>query len=87
LRYYIGVLFEDPFGGFAVTFPDVPGCTAIGSTLQRARQEASKSLSLHLANMARAGEPVPEPSSIEDLFAGSEYLVGFPVLVPAMSVV
>ena len=64
LRYYFGLLFENPTGGFGVWFPDLPQCTAIGSSLEETRTEAAKSLTLHLAELTRHGVPIPEPSPI-----------------------
>jgi predicted RNase H-like HicB family nuclease len=86
LRYYFGLLFENPAGGFGVWFPDVPECTAIGSSLEETRSEAAKSLALHLADLTRHGLPIPEPSPIETALADPDNRAGFPVIVPCFGV-
>jgi predicted RNase H-like HicB family nuclease len=86
LRYYFGLLFEAPTGGFGVWFPDIPECTAIGSSLEETRSEAAKSLALHLAGMSRQGLPIPEPSSIETALADPDNRTGFPVIIPCFGV-
>jgi predicted RNase H-like HicB family nuclease len=86
LRYYIGLLFEDPVGGFGVSFPDLPGCLAIGATLEGTRKEAAESLALHLATLASFGSPVPLASSIESILADPENCVGFAVVISCLEV-
>lgn len=48
--------------GFGVFFPDVPGCVTVGRTEAEAFEMAEEALSLHLGEMVRAGEPLPERS-------------------------
>ena len=45
--------------GFSVYFPDVPGCVSAGRTEAEAFENAEEALSLHLGEMARAGEVIP----------------------------
>ena len=55
-------VFEPADGGDSVYFPDLPGCTSFGETLEAAQNQASEALGLHLYGMEQDGEPIPEPS-------------------------
>jgi predicted RNase H-like HicB family nuclease len=86
LNYYVGLLFENPVGGFGVWFPDLPECTAVGLSLEQTRLEAGKSLTHHIAELARRGHATPEPSPIEAVLSDPDNRVGFPVIVPCFGV-
>jgi predicted RNase H-like HicB family nuclease len=64
---YIAYLHKDRKSDFGVSFPDFPGCVTAGKTLDEARRMAAEALALHIDGMAEDGEPIPEPSTIEDL--------------------
>lgn len=50
--------------GFSVYFPDLPGCTSAGATIEEAAANAGEALAGHLAVLADAGETVPAPSPL-----------------------
>lgn len=50
--------------GFSAYFPDVPGCVSAGRTEQEVFENAEEALSLHLGEMARAGEVIPGRSDV-----------------------
>lgn len=60
--HYIGIL-ERSATGFSVFFPDVPGCVSAGRSERETFENAEEALAFHFAEMARAGEAVPEPSA------------------------
>ncbi len=64
---YIAYLHKDGKSDYGVSFPDFPGCITAGSTLEEARQMAVEALSFHIAGMRQDGEPLPEPSTLDDL--------------------
>jgi predicted RNase H-like HicB family nuclease len=64
---YIAYLRKDKNSDFGVSFPDFPGCISAGSTLEEARRMAAEALAMHVAGMRADGEPIPEPSSLDDL--------------------
>jgi predicted RNase H-like HicB family nuclease len=72
---YIAYLHKDRRSDFGVSFPDFPGCVTAGKTLEEARRLAPEALALHIKGMMEDGEPVPEPSTIDDL-AGDPSLKG-----------
>jgi predicted RNase H-like HicB family nuclease len=65
-RVYIAYLHKDRKSDFGVSFPDLPGCVTAGKTLDAARCMAAEALALHIGGMAEDGEPIPEPSTIDD---------------------
>jgi predicted RNase H-like HicB family nuclease len=64
---YIAYLHKDKKSDYGVSFPDFPGCITAGSTLEEARKMAAEALAMHVAGMREDGEPIPEPSSLDDL--------------------
>lgn len=64
---YIAYLRKEPGSDHGVEFPDVPGCVTAGRTLDEARAMAAEALAGHLAMLEAEGEPMPAPSSMEDL--------------------
>lgn len=53
--------------GFSVFFPDLPGCTSAGATVQDAALNAEDALTGHLLASAEHGDPLPPPSDIAAL--------------------
>lgn len=53
--------------GYSVFFPDLPGCTSAGNTLQEVAQAAEDALAGHLRVTAEHGEPLPDPSDMDDI--------------------
>ena len=64
---YIAYLHKDKNSDYGVSFPDFPGCITAGSSLEEARRMATEALSLHVAGMQEDGEPIPQPSTLDDL--------------------
>ena len=59
---YLAV-FEPAGNGYAVFFPDLPGCISYGSSFEQAQREAEDALGLHLYGMEKDGDLIP-PSSM-----------------------
>lgn len=49
--------------GYSVDVPDLPGCTATGTTVEHARQMIQKAIEMHVEQMQLACESVPVPVS------------------------
>lgn len=64
---YIAYLHKDKNSDYGVSFPDFPGCITAGSSLEEARRMAVEALSLQIAGMQEDGEPIPQPSTLDDL--------------------
>lgn len=68
VRYYPAIIERGP-SGFGVFFPDLPGCTSAGDTLQAAALGAEEALQGHLEVMAERGEAMPAPSELDAIQA------------------
>lgn len=66
-REYVAFLHKDRKSDFGVSFPDFPGCVTAGKTLDEARRLAPEALALHIRGMVEDGEPIPKPSTLDDL--------------------
>jgi predicted RNase H-like HicB family nuclease len=62
--YYPAVI-DRSASGFGVSFPDLPGCVAAGTTVQEAAVEAEAALALHLDGMRADRDGIPPPSSLD----------------------
>ena len=80
---YIALIHKEPNSDYGVSFPDLPGCVSAGATLDEARAMAEEALAMHIEGMVEDGEPLPEPSSIEDIMAERENRDAVAILVPA----
>ncbi|ARR55311.1 HicB family protein [Rhizorhabdus wittichii DC-6] len=64
---YYPAIVERAGKGYSVFFPDLPGCTSAGATLQEAARAAEAALEGHLIVTAEAGEALPDPSDLDEL--------------------
>ncbi len=55
-----------------VCFCDLPGCVTQGKDFDDALRMAVEALSLHLGGMLADGDPIPEPSTLEEARAKDE---------------
>ena len=58
-------IIERAGGGYSVFFPDLPGCTSAGATLQDAARNAEEALAAHLVLATEYGDDIPEPRDID----------------------
>jgi predicted RNase H-like HicB family nuclease len=62
LTYY--AVFELSAGSsYCVYWPDLPGCTSWGKTLQQTQVMAAEALGLHIYRMEQDGDLLPEPTT------------------------
>jgi predicted RNase H-like HicB family nuclease len=64
VRY--AVLFEKTDTGYSAYVPDLPGCIAVGDTLQETVQLMREAIEFHLDGMREDGEPIPAPTTIAE---------------------
>lgn len=60
-------IIERAAKGYSVFFPDLPGCTSAGMTLQEAARNAEEALAAHIVLSAEYGDAIPEPSEVDDI--------------------
>ncbi len=70
-------------GGYGVFFPDLPGCTSGGDTLQAAASAAEEGLRLYIRDMIEDKEALPEPSVLDAIEIDPDVTVAAVVLVRA----
>jgi predicted RNase H-like HicB family nuclease len=59
------VVFEKSNTGYGAYIPDLPGCVAVGRSLEETKRLIHEAMEIHLASMREDGDPIPEPSLIE----------------------
>lgn len=59
MRY--AVVIERAEGNFSAYVPDLPGCVAVGDTVEDTEQSIAEAIRFHLEGMREDGEPIPEP--------------------------
>jgi predicted RNase H-like HicB family nuclease len=70
VRYYPAII-EQAKHGFGVFFPDLPGCTSAGASLQEAARNAEAALQAHIDVTAEHGETLPDPSDLDSIVSDS----------------
>ena len=63
---YIALIDGGP-GGYGVAFPDLPGCTAMADTLDRAMASAGAALGDWINTVESGGNPIPAARTAETL--------------------
>jgi predicted RNase H-like HicB family nuclease len=84
------VVFEVGKTGFGAFAPDIPGCFAVGATLDETRRRFLESVEAHLEWMAEDHDSMPEPSTSSFDFSkepgeepSSYYIEWLPIPLPA----
>ncbi len=58
------VIFEKSANGYGAYVPDLPGCVAVGDTLEETQRLIREAIELHLRGMKEDGEPIPMPTTV-----------------------
>ena len=61
------VIYEKSANGWGAYIPDLPGCVALGFTLDETKRLIQEGLETHLRSMREDGDPIPEPSLVVDV--------------------
>jgi predicted RNase H-like HicB family nuclease len=56
------IVIESGRNNYSAYAPDVPGCVAVGFTVDETIKNMTEALEFHLEALQRDGEPIPEPS-------------------------
>jgi predicted RNase H-like HicB family nuclease len=89
-QFYRALIVQDegdkPEDGYGVVFPDLPGCTSSGDTVEQAYEHAFEALALHIEGMVEEGTALPAPSPfnapLPRWLAGTPGRIERTVLVP-----
>ena len=52
---------EDSYGAYV---PDLPGCVAVGDTVEEVKILIQEAIEFHLEGMIEDGDEIPQPSSL-----------------------
>ncbi len=61
------VIYERSSNGWGASIPDLPGCVALGFTLEETEELIRGAVEQHLRAMREDGDPIPEPSHVADM--------------------
>jgi predicted RNase H-like HicB family nuclease len=81
MRQYIGLIHKEAASDFGVSFPDFPGVATAGTSLDDARAMAEEALALHVEGLTEDGDPIPEPSTLDEVMADPDNKDGVAILV------
>ena len=71
MAYFIALIHKQPDSGYGVSFPDVPGVTAVSDTLDEAMREAATALGFAFEDWSGAH---PVPRTLDTLREDAEFL-------------
>lgn len=57
------VVFEKGPTSYGAYVPDLPGCVAVGDTLEEVERLIQEAIEFHIEGMRQDGDPIPEPTS------------------------
>lgn len=58
------VVIEAADGNYSAYVPDLPGCVAVGDTVDEVEEMIREAIAFHLEGMQLNGENIPQPSSL-----------------------
>ena len=61
MRY--AVVFEKGPTSYGAYVPDLPGCVAVGDTLDEVERLIQEAIEFHIEGMREDGDPIPNPTS------------------------
>jgi len=65
LNYKMVLIPDQEEGGYAVAFPDLPGCLTCADTLEKALENAEDCRRVWFEAMIEEGQPIPEPNDVD----------------------
>ena len=60
------VVYEKSSTGYGAYVPDLPGCVAVGKTLEETRRLIREAIEMHLEGMREDDDPIPQPTTMTD---------------------
>lgn len=74
--YVYPAIFAKTATGYAVRFPDLPGCICADENLNKAHEMAREGLGMHLWGMETDGDEIPEATPIDQIATVNGEVVG-----------
>lgn len=60
MRY--AIVIEKTENNYGAWVPDLPGCVAVGDTVEEVEGMIQSAIEMHLAGMREDGDPIPPPT-------------------------
>lgn len=57
------VIFEKGENSYGASVPDLPGCIAVGETIEEVRELIAEAIEFHIEGLREDGDVVPSPTS------------------------
>ena len=73
MKYLTEIEPGDDENAFGVVIPDLPGCYAVGKTLEEAMRNLKEASVIWVKGEREAGRPIPPPSDLSALKKHEEY--------------
>lgn len=61
--YRFAIVIEKAAGNYSAYSPDLPGCIAVGDTIEETKQNMEAAIQFHIRGMLEDHEPIPAPQS------------------------
>ena len=58
------VIIEKGDTSYGASVPDLPGCIAVGETLEEVQRLIREAITFHLEGLREEGLPIPEPTTL-----------------------
>ena len=66
---YVAFIHRDDDTGFGISFPDFPGCVAVGDTVDNAIRRGCEALAFHVEGLREDRAQTPPPRSFDEIKA------------------
>lgn len=63
MRYII--IIEQAENNYSAYCPDLPGCIAVGDTIEETKANMREAIAFHIQGMLKDGDAIPKPSDAE----------------------
>lgn len=80
--YRYPALIDGEEGAYGVTFPDLPGIVAMGSTIQEAMAHAEEALRDYAIEAKKDGSALRPPTALENVKVPSGYTLVYVPMIP-----
>jgi predicted RNase H-like HicB family nuclease len=80
--FFPAIVESGTTSGYGVFFPDLPGCTSAGDTIEQAARNAEDALRGHIGLMVRDGDVVPAQRPMDQIERDPDVIEVSRILVP-----
>ena len=63
MNYRFSIVIEKAGENYSAYSPDLPGCIAVGDTVEETQRNIEEAILFHIQSMIENNEPVPVPQS------------------------